>query len=403
MNSGIKLVFLALLLAVAAGCASPAGKRIGLDQALALPDPTMRAMEFGSGLRAEVERNPAGALEYLGKMSHGQEYSMGLRTVLGGMAAKDPDRALLLANQMATNKDQRVVYQVLFEQFARRDPLSATRRLDKVPAGEARVNSVDTIVTVWSEQDMESALAWAKQLKNREDRTVAMTAALHLLSDRDPVRALPLAEEHLEGESLEYVTYRALAVLVDQDVESARLEVERRPHGWAWSRASLLVARAMAEDDPREALAWISTLPKGEQRNGLLNTLDIWARKSPVDAGVYIAQMPAGTDQQTAARQYAERRAESDPADALNWLAQLGNESARKYATIGVAAGWARRDPSAATKWAVALPLDNAAHVPAVEGTMSHWVLIDQEAATMFANALQPGETRDAAFKMLDR
>src|SRR5438128_463973 len=95
--------------------------RAGLDHTLGERDPRKRLMDFGFTLALLFKQDPEAALAYMRTMPQDQEYTQGLLMVLGALGQSEPKRALTLAHEMATTREQRLVYSILFDQFARQD------------------------------------------------------------------------------------------------------------------------------------------------------------------------------------------------------------------------------------------------------------------------------------------
>jgi hypothetical protein len=185
--------------------ASTARLRAELDQALRERDPRKRSMEFGFILALLFKQNPEAALAYLRTMPQAEEYTEGLYMVLGALGQTEPHRALALANEMATTREQRLIYNILFDQFARRDIPSALSYLELVPPGEGRENAIRAMATAWADNDMASSLNWAEHLGETTERTAALEATLITLSSQDPRRALALAQQFLSGGALDRI------------------------------------------------------------------------------------------------------------------------------------------------------------------------------------------------------
>ena len=163
--------------------------------------------------------------------------------------------------------------------------------------------------------------------------------------------------------------------------------------------SALVVARALAAQDPAAAVNWLLTLPANMQLVALNSTLDVWLKQDAPAAGNYIAEIPAGAVQDAAVRQFAENWAEKDPAAAVNWAGSLSNASAQDAAVISLASGWARIDPAAAVHWTAGLPTDDPARAEALKGAYSYWELADKTAAENFLETLSAADR--AALKPL--
>lgn len=193
-----------------------------LDLALEETDPIDRSMAFGRLFSEWFARKPDAALEYLRGLPPGPEYTTGMLLALTDVGKKDPSRALLLAQELATNDEQRVVYSVLFDTFARRNLRDAEQLLDEAPPGSARDGAIRALAARWTDDDMDAALAWAQQLKDPSDHASAVETVLFSLAALDPWRALDIAARDLDGEPLERTVARVMQRLGELDPEQEK-------------------------------------------------------------------------------------------------------------------------------------------------------------------------------------
>jgi hypothetical protein len=368
-----------------------------LNDALQESDPRKRSMEFGKILTEWFERNPEDALTYVRNMPRGgAEYTEALFIVLSGLGKKDPARAVGLAREMATTREQQAIYSGLFDQVVRTDIRTALSLIELVPEGESRSNALRALAVGWADQDVLAALDWAKGLNDPTERATAVEATLIIRSKRDPRRTFDLAQQLLTGDALDRTLTEAMKNLVEQDPRAAGEMVMRLPDGAVKPRATLDVVRALAAEQPATAFAWIKSLPPGQLHQlALNNVLDFWSANDPQSAGEYVAQMPEGPDQDVAATHLAKGFGAADPSKAVRWAESLQG-SARTAALVSIASGWAQKDPSAATRWAAALPVDNPARADAIKDAISYWFLQDYEAARDFLNNLAQQEQSNA-------
>jgi hypothetical protein len=368
-----------------------------LNDALRESDPRKRSMEFGKVLAEWFERNPEDALTYVRNMPRdGAEYTEALFIVLSGLGKKDPARAIGLAREMATTREQQAIYSLLFDHIVRTDIRTALNLIELVPEGESRNNALRALAVGWADQDVLAALDWAKGLNDPADRAAAVEATLIIRAKRDPRRTVDLAQQLLAGDALDRTLTEAMKNLVEQDPRAAGELVMGLPDGPVRTRATLEVVRALAAEQPATALAWIKSLPPGQLHQlALNNVLDFWSANDPQSAGEYVARMPEGPDQDVAATHLAKSFGAADPSKAVRWAESLQG-SARTAALVSIASGWAQKDPSAATRWAATLPIDNPARADAIKDALSYWFLQDYEAARGFLNSLAQQDQSNA-------
>ncbi|MCO5068508.1 MAG: hypothetical protein M9910_07490 [Kiritimatiellae bacterium] len=376
--------------------------RKALARAFRIKDPVERSMQVGRLMADFFARDPEAALDYLHTMPRGAEFNNALFFMLGAIAENDAARAIGLASELATHAEERVVFNVLFDAFARRDVREAVRYLSLVPAGEGRINALRATASRWADKNLEAALTWAQGLSDPEDRDPAMETVLWSLAVEDPWRALDLAARTLDADPLERTVARIMQRIGDLDSQKASEVLKLLPSGPTQTHIALDLARSFASDSPTSALAWVATLSASEMRTlALNNILDVWIETAPLEAADYVSRMAAGAEQIVAARHFAERYGSLNPQDAVRWAQSLHSETARNEAVVGAVNGWAQQDAAAAARWAGELPSQHPARFESVRSAVSYWRLSDLQEARAFARDLSPEALRKAALDEL--
>ncbi len=354
-----------------------------------IADGNQRSQAFGNLVRQWYERDPALALDRVQHLYGHAGYTQGLMIVLESIGKNDPERALRLARDMAGTRRQNAIYSVLFAQLATADPARAVTDLGLVPAGESRATALRALASAWALNDAPAALAWAQGLDADGDRPTAMASVLTILADLDPTRAISLARESLTGENGNRVVLAALRRLSEDQPEAAGALIVALSPGYVQTCAALDNARSLAAREPTAALAWIDKLPgEGLHQTALNNVLDIWSRDQPRACEDYVAALPAGPAQDTAAAHLAADLGTVDPANAIAWANTLDSSTARSAALVSVASAWARGDAADASHWAASLPPDDPARAEALGGALSYWVASDAAQASAWVRTL---------------
>lgn len=369
-----------------------------VEAARLIVPPRQRSVEFGRRLQELLARDQSAALAYVRQLPPGADYTQGLLMVLTAIGQHDPDRALALAGELVTTREQRAIYSLLFAQLAAADPGAAVRRLAAVPAGDSRDYALRALADGWVRTDLPAALAWARQL-DPADRMPAMESVLVALAADDPLQVFDLARQTLTGAAFDRTVAAALQSLIRTDPESAAKFVTALAPGEGQTQATLSVARALAARDPSAALAWSKTLPaENLQALALHNILDFWVAKDPAAAAGYVAQLASGPTQDAASEYVAHLLAAADPAGAIAWAQALAAPSARDRALVNIASTWAQTTPAAAARWADSLATADL-RADALRGALSYWMQQDSQGARAFVFTLT-GDTqaRAAAF-----
>ncbi len=371
-----------------------AAEHAALVAASQLADPRARARALGQAFQALLERDAEAALLALRALPRGAYYDTALFLLLEALHRRDPARALALARELVTTREQAAIYNVFFDSFARENPATAAARLALVPAGPARENALRALAGVWLRADAPAALAWAQQLPSA-DRAPALESALHELARTEPLQVIELAQISLTGPLLERTLFLALQKLTLTDPAAAAGLVPLLPAGDTQTRVALDVARALAAKNPAAALDFIAQLPSGSASTlALNNVLTSWVATAPAAAAQYVAALPPSPAQDAAAAHLAGLLAR-EPANALAWAQSLSAATAREAALVSLASAWAQADPAAATRWA-STQVVGAAATPALTGALSYWALAHAAAARDFVASL-PAETQTVA------
>jgi hypothetical protein len=342
------------------------------------PRPEPSATPAPSSALAPPGPDAEAALNPVRRMPPGRERTQSVLALLDTLSRRDPDRALALARELITTRDERAFYSALFDRLARENLATTLPRLAAVPAGESRENALRALADVWVRADFAAALGWAQTL-SAPDRSVALETVLLDLAPRDPSRAIQLAQDNLAGDHLGRVVLRALPVLAASDPPGAARLVTLLPAGESQIQAAVDVARAFGARQPEAAVAWSATLPPGPTQTLALNSaLASWAERDPAAAANYAVTLPAGPLQESASRYAASLFGARDAPRAIAWAQSLPPGVTRARALTQIVSEWARRDPPGATRWTAAQP---ELPLAALRGTLSYWRLQDAAAA----------------------
>ena len=104
----------------------------------------------------------------------------------------------------------------------------------------------------------------------------------------------------------------------------------------------------------------IQKLPEGASKDSFVEGLAIgMGNKDPASAASYVATLPEGKTQNSAAASVIGQWTSTDPAAAAQWAAGFKGE-AREQALNTVISAWGFRDPEASARWLSELPNDTA-------------------------------------------
>jgi hypothetical protein len=236
------------------------------------------------------------------------------------------------------------------------------------------------LVDVWTRTDPAGALAWAEKLTSQADRTIALESVFREQSERDPRKAIELAQKSLQGPALERAISQAVLRLAALDPAAASELVGLIPPGDQHTGVVTSVARALAMQNVQAALAWVKTIPiELTQWYAMNSILTAWWQKDASAAARYVLEMPAGGGLDMAAQHMAALLS-TNPPNAIAWAEALPTDSARESAIVMIASSWSQRAPAEAVRWASELP-NEPLRTNATTGAFTYWQMQDAAAA----------------------
>jgi hypothetical protein len=294
------------------------------------------------------------------------------------LAKSDPEEALRWANQWLLNDARDNALVSVARETARLNSAQAIAVTASIQNQLRKMQAQAAIAEVWSETDIDAALAWVETLPTPTDRALAMNAALVTVAQTDP--------------SL------AASKLADAAHRMSRDYGDRR-------RADLAAAGLTEADEANDSATFREMVEAGTISPPTSPDVELLA-----DAG----------------RVIAARLAALDPADAVAWVESLGNNFLELKSLTGLFAGWAKTAPEAALalynqrfrqypemlgtifeNWATAAPdraasgamtiPDPALRQVAIGSMIDHWTRTGEaEAAARFVEELPASDRTDS-------
>ncbi len=377
---------------------APSGFQSAAEAARAIRDPRRRSITFGRAYQRWLDADFDGAVAYLRTLPHaGPEFSQALLMVTNVLAPRDPQRALQLGVELVSIREQQIVYNALFAEWAQHDPLTAAARVEAVPANAGRENAIRALAETWAQHDFNAAFAWAAKAPMGE-RSIAVESALSALVDTDPSRVFELARQALSGPALDRTLTAALEQLVATNPQAAAGLVSSLPASELPSNATAQIAQALAAKDPAAAMQWVNTLPDATASSvARVRALEVWAARDPSAAEQYVNTLPPAS-QRDAIAALAWQLGRDDAQQAITWATSLP-DAGRAAALARVADGWATRDPAGAAHWVAEEASDQLGQLAAstLNAALSYWVLKDPAATGDFVRTLPSAQQATAA------
>lgn len=179
----------------------------------------------------------------------------------------------------------------------------------------------------------------------------------------------------------------------ESDVEQALTWVEQNmPAGEARRQAVKDVAMLWAGTNIEGTLAWIDSLPDGDERDGaVISAAYEIARKKPVLAMELAMELPVTRNGDDLIKHIALQWASSDPQTAAQWAEGLPDEPMKARVQANIATAWGEKDPIKAAQYAVLSMSPGRAQDDAVVAIVQRWVQIDPQSAADWVSAFPAG------------
>jgi hypothetical protein len=316
------------------------------------------------------------------------------------------------------------------QQLAARDPLEATRQLERGPLGPERQMLLQVVARTYGKRDVAAALDWARQ---RRGDPMLVPAVIAGVAESDPDRALDLALGLTSpSERMESVQFAVMTSAAGDDARAETVANRLLASDDPAIRGNLgpMVLSMWAQRAPDSAMKWLLAHNQDAPQNAFQQLGQQLAMRDPQNAIAYTAQVTESAREQWA-NGVAQGYSQNDPQGAIDWLGRFRSEqwygraattlamtvaprdgatAARFVDELGaeangvqtsqlvnmIATNWANRDPAAAAEWSVRRPTDQERDM-AVRNVVSVWSAQDVNAARQWTLRLPQGAVRDGA------
>lgn len=332
-----------LLLATLPTTLSPSDRNIwirGLISLWAEKDPVaaLKAIEanveFSSNLgilsqvfAAWANQDSAEAISYAKQMLPGAKRGSALQGALYGLAQKDPQMALNLAEGTLAYELKDETVNQLYLRLAAQDPRAALQRaLRRSNIPESIDPVMIGIMQTWAHQDLAGARAALSSAKNeRSLQEMLMAVTKGSLKDDPEGAAAFLATflpKDIERNSLLFNSYFLFGQILGEDDKIKRFVAKLPPGPLMQPYQDTMWQHRMALD-PEGVWEENTSLPPGPQRTRALRR---WGFENPAQA-LQKAEMLSGEDRIQVSSAAINRWASEDPAAVINYVTQPGREA----------------------------------------------------------------------------
>jgi hypothetical protein len=257
-----------------------------------VPDVQQRTSQFGVLLRRWLEKDARGAFAYINALGEGEMKMRGMKLAVEVLAHSDP-------------------------QFLAQQALA-------IPNSRSRAELVRGLAGVWSQTDVPSALAWAKQLSEGVEKNDALLIIRSQWASQDP--------------------------------EAASAQISQLPENSSTTGLISTIAARWGSSDPTKVVKWANTLPETEKTIAMSSLAGVWAQRDPLAAGNFAAQLPPGETQNEAIKSVISSWAGQNPAQTASWVLQFPTGDLQDQGIRQVVSAWSSIDPEGVQNWASNLP-----------------------------------------------
>jgi|GEM_PF-6358932 len=238
----------------------------------------------------------------------------------------------------------------------------------------------------WGEKDPTASVGWALG-QDEAWRFKRMEAALKG-AVAQPAIALQIGRELLASDAISGNAYDT--ALVGDFILTHQFQIALKLASAAPAEAqrqwSGMIFRRWAEEQPREALAALNSLPDGELRPALFQSAAAgWANNDPASLAQYAVSLPTGESRSFALNQALEQWLMRDPVSLGEWLNTRppGAETDAAAALLITRTDQANRSTQTALGWVEQIE-DLDLRASALEHVLSEWAQTDLDASRQY-------------------
>lgn len=248
----------------------------------------------------------------------------GFAALLRRWVELDERGAFEFANSLEDSALRRQALVVVGDALSHSDPQFLAHCTLVMTSGDARTLLVHELANIWSEADVQNALAWGERLPESPDKEDALVTIRRQLARQNPQAASAL-----------------VASLPESDSTSSLVAT---------------VAEHWASSNPINAVEWAATLPDAERTLAISKSVGVWAQHDPKAAAEFVAQMPTGDMQDESVRSVVSSWAPQNPPAAAAWIINFPGGDLQDHCIKVAVTDWTMADPGRAYDWVSSLP-----------------------------------------------
>jgi len=354
-----------------------------IDPILALDDPVERLFQTSALLaRAPQEAQPA--LQAAFERAQPQKGAPELVAFLMWWADFKPPLALAWALGDWTEPDP-VAIAAIFGVWASDEPLRAFNMLETLP-GDLGPMATAAVIDGWQRSGQPGLLERVQSINDMAARQrISETLAKGIVADLGAAKAIEWAQ-NIENPNFRHMfmlriassaANQGQAELVSEWATELVTEGNARPSGMPRR-----IGTRWIKSDPEAALAWLSGLPAGKDRDdGVMESFRDWMLRDEEKATAWAEAAEIERWNEPAFSIYLRHLGQEDPQQAITRLAEFEDVRLRARMMKLVARRWLREDPAPAAAW-----LKQAEVIPpGMRRTLAAWIATAEEEAAQTA------------------
>lgn len=322
------------------------------------------------------------------------EQSLLLSELIDRLAALDTAEAIEFLNAQEPSEMLLELGTLFMRRLAEKNPGSAAQMALQLKEPN-RTNALNGVAIGWANQQLDEAIAWAKELPDGESKRSIQRSIAYEAARSDPMKAINLVASQpsssardlvliqsvaqwattdpaaaanwafqIEEPSLKYGVIGMVATTLAQTnpIAASNLALQSLPAGKIMDDAITSIVQRWTQIDPKAAAEWVTRFPNGDLRNAAIaNLVKLWVDQNPEPAGTWLNTLTLRTGWDIGAGAYAEQLSPTLPAEAMHWAESISDEAVRTRQVEGVASVWTISDPWAAQAWYANAHLTNEA------------------------------------------
>lgn len=305
--------------------------------------------EFRSmALARMAQSDPLAALRQVGNGSP-EEDQMLISTAMGVLAQRNPQQALLKADQLSEGAQRRAGRVAVMQSWSQTDPRAAALALESMTdlGPEEREQLGFQVAFAFGRAEPEAALAWAERMDRRKGSLWQTT--LNSVVQHDPQLGLSLVASLPSSTQQAEMLSNLMNTVARTDPALAIAQLEHLPEGEMRARAISGIAGAWIQNDPIATMDWLMLQPEHSRQQAMQNVVWRLASQDPLLAASYVNEVQ-GESRRTFINAVVDQLTRKDPAEAGAWVAQYKDEPQYGYWIGTVASGYLPENPRAGVK-----------------------------------------------------